>query len=220
MSHDIAITTIKDGQVRESKVINTNDIETHFEYAALSKVDRIIFIYNDGTCLNAKLPVTREQVDGYIVSIKSDIQANQYYASQNTSAHQHISTSGKIMNIINGKIKTVLIALLFLTACSPKPPSIDWNTADTCILKLVAYKTSKASYYWMEEIGTGAIFEFNSLGGRRIPTKKLGFKITSKCAFVMNVRVTNHKMHKRKLVKKYSGPTKIMALNGYEWVTQ
>jgi hypothetical protein len=123
------------------------------------------------------------------------------------------------MNLSKCTISGFFALLLATTACSQNPPDINWDTADNCTLKLVAYKTSKASYYWMEEVETKAIYKFHSLGGRRMPTIALGMVLPSKCAFVGSNRYTQFEQYKKTIVENpQTGSTATETLSGYDWV--
>jgi hypothetical protein len=114
------------------------------------------------------------------------------------------------------KVVFAMVLSFGLWGCSKPVEPIDLRYAKSCELKLVGYRTSKASYYWMEEVETKAIFTFRGLGGRRIPTIALGSTVQSKCSWVGHIRVTQWQSNKRDIVKNpHTGTTEFRTLNGY-----
>lgn len=117
------------------------------------------------------------------------------------------------------KLIPLILLTTFVSSCSESLPIVDWNQAQDCQLKLVAYKTSKHSKYWMEDEKTKTIFYFHSLGGRRIPTISLGESIKSKCMIYNNQFITQFEQYKTSIVQNpNTGITDIKTLDGYEYL--
>jgi hypothetical protein len=72
------------------------------------------------------------------------------------------------------------------------PPTIAWDQAQACQLKVVAIRIAQESRYFLEEISTGAIFIYASEGAWQKPVIALGGTMMARCAFDMNVRYTDH----------------------------
>lgn len=115
------------------------------------------------------------------------------------------------------KIISAILISASLIGCSKIPPDVDWLTAEPCSLKLIAYKTSKSSKYWMIEENTNNVFFFHSLGGRRIPTIPLGNSVQSKCLNYQGERITEFESYRTTIVvNPNTGTTVIKVLEGYE----
>ena len=97
------------------------------------------------------------------------------------------------MKILSRKlflIMATIIMAMSLSSCSPPSTPIAWQATDVCELRLVGYRVQKAAYYYLEEIGTGAIFTFRPQGTWQFPTIALGDSVQSRCTYKMNVRHT------------------------------
>jgi hypothetical protein len=116
-----------------------------------------------------------------------------------------------------------MIAVAMLAACTfgcdsnnSESAKSAWDGQPECTLRLVAYKTSKHSKYYMEEVSTGTLFYMSGLGGRRIPTIPLGSTVKSRCAYdSSNNRITEFYNHRTSIVDRVSGTT-TKSLPGYE----
>lgn len=95
-----------------------------------------------------------------------------------------------------------------------------WSQSPACTLRLVAYRTDKSSSYYLEEVGTGHLFEMHGLGGRRIPTIALGESVHSKCdQSAEGKRITEFEYYRQSIVVSYSG-TITRTLPGYEYLAR
>jgi len=114
----------------------------------------------------------------------------------------------------------LLILLAAVVGCEPNntPRKDVWKGQEVCTLMLVAYRTSKHSKYYMEEVSTGTLFYMTGLGGRRIPTIPLGATVKSRCGYNSDKqRVTEFYNYKESIVT-YTSGTKVNTLAGYEYL--
>jgi len=117
-------------------------------------------------------------------------------------------------------LSTIIIALsVAISGCEGgKPPAASpaWDGQSECTLRLVAYRTSKSSKYYLEEVGTGALFCMSQLGGRRIPTIELGGTVKSRCGHSKDgKRITEFHAYRKSIVTRTSGTVE-RSLAGYE----
>jgi hypothetical protein len=117
-------------------------------------------------------------------------------------------------------LSTIILALSVATSgCEGDKPESSpsaWDGQAECTLRLVAYKTSKHSKYYLEEVGTGALFYMSQLGGRRIPTTELGGTVKSRCGYSKDgKRITEFYSYRKSIVTRTSGTVE-RSLAGYE----
>ena len=122
---------------------------------------------------------------------------------------------------MKNKLLLLLLPAIIFYGCGPAqntslPMDSAWSSQPSCTLRLVAYRTSKSSKYYMEEVETGALFYMNSLGGRRIPTIPLGGTIQSRCGYSKDgKRITEFYNYRTSIVKHTTG-TVVRSLSGYD----